>query len=576
MKKKLLCVISVMIVALPQAETYSYLLDRDPTQGVIQKGDKVVVHTPDGYREEVDLGGTLTLTAVPGEGYKFAGWYIANSNSGSEEERFYSSNATETFTITDNTYIFAQFAEMERVTLTVIAGEHGNIYNNNIEGYSPAEKQLQFVVTKDSKVKVSASGETVYFKFLGWYDGEGETAALISDKDVIEFTVTEDATVYARFDYAFFVYARIESEGAGKFVGEGVTEYGFYVDDLPNNASVTVEVKPNAGYKFIGWFPASDSAGYNADELLSTDLKYTFTVSEETGNVNLTAMFRGAVTEIKLDDLNDFGFDTDENGNPKEEYVFNLNSEPWVDFEHIPVLGKVGDKYERLCHGLEYSVESTIGVSENNMLDTSKAGTYTVTYTYLANPELKAVITIRIVEQYRFLAQCIERDWGYITENGQEIDFGNGRIVEKGTKITLTAVEYYGYKFLGWYFYNDEQAETLISENATYTFTVNRELYVFAKFAQKEMYNFIAYSAPYNGGNVTENGKKVEFGNGRMVEKGTKITLTAEANEGFTFVGWYKSDNDQNEELISADATYTFTVNERTYVYAKFVENSGN
>ena len=567
---------ATLTVHVPQAETYTYLLDRDGTQGVIQKDGKVVVKDPDGYREEVDLGGTLTLTAVPNEGYKFAGWYIANSNSGSEEERFYSLNATETFTITDNTYIFAQFAEMERVTFTVIAGEHGNIYNNNIEGYSPAEKQLQFVVTKDSKVKVSASGEAVYFKFLGWYDGEGETAALLSDKDVVEFTVTEDATVYARFDYAFFVYARIESEGAGKFVGEGVTEDGFYVGDLPNNASVTVEVKPNAGYKFIGWFPASDSAGYNADELLSTDLKYTFTVSEETGNVNLTAMFRGAVTEIKLHDLNDFGFDTDENGNPKEEYVFNLNSEPWVDFEHIPVLGKVGDKYERLCHGLEYSVESTIGVSENNMLDTSKAGTYTVTYTYLANPALKAVITIRIAEQFRFLAQCHEYDYGYITENGNKIDFGNGRIVEKGTKITLTAVEYYGYKFLGWYFYNDEQAETLISENATYTFTVNRELYVFAKFAQKEMYNFIAYSAPYNGGNITENGKPVQFGNGRMVEKGTQITLRAEANEGFTFVGWYKSDNDQNEELISADATYRFTVNERTYVYAKFVENSGN
>lgn len=474
---------ATLTVHVPQAETYSYLLDRDGTQGVIQKDGKVVVKDPDGYREEVDLGGTLTLTAVPGEGYKFAGWYITTP--GSEEERFYSSNATETFTITDNTYIFAQFAEMERVTFTVIAGEHGNIYNNNIEGYSPAEKQLQFVVTKDSKVKVSASGETVYFKFLGWYDGEGETAALISDKDVIEFTVTEDATVYARFDYSFFVSARIESEGAGKFVGEGVTEDGFYVDDLPNNASVTVEVKPNVGYKFIGWFPASDSAGYNADELLSTDLKYTFTVSEETGNVYLTAMFRGTVTEIKLDDLSDFGFDAGEIGNPKGEYVFNLNSEHWVDYEHVTVLGKVGDKYERLCHGLEYSVESTIGVSENNMLDTSKAGTYTVTYTYLANPALKAVITIRIVDMVNFLAQYYERDWGYITENGNKIDFGNGRPVERGTKITLTAVANDGYKFLGWYFYNDEQAETLISENTTYTFTVNQNLYVFAKFAKK-------------------------------------------------------------------------------------------
>ena len=561
---------ATLTVHVPQAETYSYLLDRDGTQGVIQKGDEVVVHTPDGYREEVDLGGTLTLTAVPNEGYKFAGWYIANSNSGSEGNRFYSSNVTETFTITDNTYIFAQFAEVERVTLTVIAGEHGNIYNGNIEGYSPAEKQLQFVVTEGSKVKVSASGEAGYFKFLGWYDGEGENAARISDQEVAEFTVNEDATVYARFDYAFFVYARIENDGAGKFVGEGVTENGFYVGDLPNNASVTVEVKPNAGYRFIGWFTASDTAGYNADELLSKDLKYTFKVSEETGNVNLTAMFRGTVTGIKLDDLNDFGFETDENGNPKEEYVFNLNSEHWVDFEHITVLGKVGDKYERLCHGLEYSVESTIGVSENNMLDTSKAGTYTVTYTYLANSALKAVITIRVVEQFHFLAQCYEYNWGYITENGEKVDFGNGRMVEKGTQITLTAVANEWYNFLGWYFYNEQQAETLISENATYTFTVNKDLYVFAKFAEKEMYNFIAYSAPYNGGTITENGQPVEFGNGRMVEKGTQITLTAEANEGFTFVGWYKSVDDQTEELISADATYTFTVNERMYVYAKF------
>ena len=567
---------ATLTVHVPQAETYSYLLDRDGTQGVIKKDGEVVVNSPDGYREEVDLGGTLTLTAVPNEGYKFAGWYITNSNSGSDEKRFYSSNATETFTITDNTYIFAQFAELERVTFTVIAGEHGNIYNDNIEGYSPPEKQLQFVVTKDSKVKVSASGEAVYFKFLGWYDGEGETAARISDKDVIEFTVTQDATVYARFDYAFIVSARIESEGAGKFVGEGVTEYGFYVDDLPNNASVTVEVKPNAGYKFIGWFPASDTAGYNADELLSTDLKYTFNVSEKTGNVHLTAMFRGAVTEIKLDNLSDFGFDTYENGNSQGEYVFNLNSEHWCDFEHVTVLGKVGDKYERLCHGLEYSVESTIGVNENNMLDTSKAGTYTVTYTYLANPALKAVLTIRIVERFNFLAQCYEYNWGHITENGQKVDFGNGRRVEKGDKITLTAVANEGYDFLGWYFYNEQQAETLISKDATYTFTVNRDLYVFAKFAEKEMVNFIAYVDGYNGGHITENGQQVVFGNGRMVEKGTRITLTAVADEGFTFVGWYKSVGDQTEELISADATYTFTVTEGMYVYAKFDKNSGN
>lgn len=90
------------------------------------------------------------------------------------------------------------------------------------------------------------------------------------------------------------------------------------------------------------------------------------------------------------------------------------------------------------------------------------------------------------------------------------------------------------------------------------------------------MYNFIAYVDGYTGGHITENGNTVVFGNGRMVEKGTQITLTAVADEGFTFVGWYKSVGDQTEELISADANYTFTVTEETYVYAKFDKNSGN
>ena len=560
---------ATLTVTVPKAETYSYLENGD-MNGVIEKDGRVVVRDPDGYREETDLGGTLTLTAVPNEGFRFAGWYVVNSFS--EEKRFYSSNATETFTITDNTYIYARFAEKGKVTLKVIAGENGNLYDLTTEGYSPAEKQLQFEVTEGTRIRVSASGETVYFRFVGWYNGAGENAALISAEEVYEFTVTEDATVYARFDYAFSVSARIESHGAGEFVGAGISdEDGFYVDNLTNGASVTVEVKPKAGYHFIGWFPASDSVGYNADSLLSTNLKYTVTVSEETGNIHLTALFRGTVTEIKLDDLGDFGFDTDENGNLKAEYRININSEVWAPFEEIPVLGKVGDRFERLCRGVEYRVESTIGCSENGMLDTGKAGIYTVTYTYLANPAFKAVITIRIVEEYRFLAQCYEYQWGYITENGQQVEFGNGRMVERGTQITLTAVANEGYRFLGWYFYNEQQAETLISEDAAHTFTVEQNLYVFAKFAQKEMYRFIAY--PSDTGYITENGQQVEFGNGRMVEKGTQITLTANAKEQeYRFVGWYFYNEQQAETLISEDATHTFTVDRDLYVFARFAQ----
>ena len=71
-----------------------------------------------------------------------------------------------------------------------------------------------------------------------------------------------------------------------------------------------------------------------------------------------------------------------------------------------------------------------------------------------ANPAFNGVIQIRIVEQANLLGQCYDDIWGYITENGQKFEFGNGRMVEKGARVTLTAVANEGYDFLGWYFYN--------------------------------------------------------------------------------------------------------------------------
>ena len=179
----------------------------------------------------------------------------------------------------------------------------------------------------------------------------------------------------------------------------------------------------------------------------------------------------------------------------------------------------------------------------------------------------------KFVEKEKFIFNAYAMGEGLILENGEAVDFGNGRRVEKGTKITLTAVTSETYNFVGWYIASD-QNETLISQTATYTFTVNENIYVYAKFAEKEMYTFIAY--PTEAGYFTENGQQVDFGNGRRVEKGTQITLTAHVKEaGYRFVGWYHA-SDQNETLISSNATYTFTVNEDMYVYAKFNENSDN
>lgn len=554
---------TTLTVEVPKAETYSYIESEDVEKGVIKMNGEIIVKDPDGYREEVELGGTLTLTAEPKEGYKFAGWYITNSLNG--EKRHYSTNETETFTITDNTYIFAKFIEKDMVTLTVIAGEGGYVFEYNETGTSQNMKRLELAVKEGEKVKVSASGEYVYSKFVGWYDGEGENATLISTESLHEFVVNANATVYARFEKAFYVNARIEN--GGEFVDSPyVSEDGFYRDDLPENSEVTIEVKAKEGYYFVGWFISADY--YSAEGLLSTELKHTFIVNEETNNLNLTALFRAIATEIKLEDSSDYGFYLDNEGKLVTEYLLNLNQEFYAMPDGQPLLGKIGDKYERLILGLEYKVESTINYTENGMFDTSKEGTYTITYTYLNNPELKVVMTFKVVELVRFLAQCMPYNSGYLLEDGQRVDFANGKLVEKGTEITLTAVAGSEYNFVGWFYFDSDQSEKLISTDATYTFTVNEERYVYAKFVEKEMHLFNVYST--EAGYITENGQEVDFGNGRRVEKGTQITLTAHVKvEGYRFVGWYNS-SDQNETLISTDETYTFIVNENMFVFSKF------
>lgn len=554
---------TTLTVEVPKAETYSYIESEDVDKGVIKMNGEIIVKDPDGYRKEVELGGTLTLTAEPKEGYKFAGWYITNSLNG--EKRLYSTNETETFTITDNTYIFAKFIEKDMVTLTVIAGEGGYVFEYNETGTSQNMKRLELAVKEGEKVKVSASGEYVYSKFVGWYDGEGENATLISTESLHEFIVTANATVYARFEKAFYVNARIEN--GGEFVDSPyVSEDGFYRDDLPENSEVTIEVKAKEGYYFVGWFISADY--YSAEGLLSTELKHTFIVNEETNNLNLTALFRAIATEIKLEDSSDYGFYLDNEGKLVTEYLLKLNQEFYAMPDGQPLLGKIGDKYERLILGLEYRVESTINYTKNGMFDTSKEGTYTITYTYLNNPELKVVMNFKVVELVRFLAQCMPHNSGYLLEDGQRVDFANGKLVEKGTKITLTAVANSEYNFVGWFYFDSDQSEKLISTDATYTFTVNEERYVYAKFVEKEMHLFNAY--PTEAGYITENGQEVDFGNGRRVEKGTQITLTAHVKvEGYRFVGWYNS-TDQNETLISTDETYTFIVNENMFVFSKF------
>ena len=132
---------------------------------------------------------------------------------------------------------------------------------------------------------------------------------------------------------------------------------------------------------------------------------------------------------------------------------------------------------------------------------------------------------------------------------------GGGEVAEGGS-ITLTATADEGYTFNGWYDGDTRVCDTAefvvsnVTEDKTYT----------AKFAK----NAVSYTITAEAG--TEGG--TSSGGGEVAEGGS-ITLTATADEGYTFNGWYDGDTkvcDTAEfvvDNVTADKTYT----------AKFTKN---
>ena len=122
-----------------------------------------------------------------------------------------------------------------------------------------------------------------------------------------------------------------------------------------------------------------------------------------------------------------------------------------------------------------------------------------------------------------------------------------------GTTCTLIAMAIEGFTFVNW-----TENGNQVSTETHYSFTVNSDRSLQANFVSNQANTYIitATANPTNGGTVTGAGS---------YEEGSSCTLTAAANEGYTFVNWMK-----NDAVVSSNATYTFTVMEAATYIANF------
>ena len=121
-----------------------------------------------------------------------------------------------------------------------------------------------------------------------------------------------------------------------------------------------------------------------------------------------------------------------------------------------------------------------------------------------------------------------------------------------GSICTLVATPYSGFGFESWM-----ENGSVVSTDASYSFTVTNSRTLVANFTAVPMNYIIGVSAsPSNGGTVTGSG---------IYQEGETCTLTASANPGYAFISWTK-----NGVQMSTSPSYSFIVTENAGYVAEF------
>ena len=228
------------------------------------------------------------------------------------------------------------------------------------------------------------------------------------------------------------------------------------------------------------------------------------------------------------------------------------------------------------------SVTNTVGgsVSITDYLDNSSKVLIGADIEVVANPEsgyefigwfignattpvsTDAVYTFTVNEDVVLVAKFSKWPLVSISSGGNgTVSFENSaelsQYVQPGNEVTVVATPDADCDFLGWFIGN---AETPISTDLTYTFTVDEGIALVAKFSK---WPLVSISSSRNGTVSFENSTELS----QYIQIGEEVTVVSTPNENCDFLGWFIGNA---TTPVSTELTYTFTVNESISLVAKF------
>ncbi len=479
---------------------------------------------------EIDTPFTLTSTGTSGEYYiSYNGYYLTRSTSGwgsgNKTISWSTSQSSNNRWTISNEGISQTASSWSGTTTYYLFYRNGAFYTgtsntNNItfyqEGDCPDTPVTNYTINVTANpqeggnvsgggtfeegetctVSATASGN---YTFVNWTE-DGNVA---STNATYTFIVNSDRNLVANFTenppITYTVSVSANPTEGGNVTGGGTFEEG---------QSCTVTATANSDYTFENWTENGDVVTANAS--------YTFTVN---GDRNLVANF----TE-----------------NPPTIYTVTVSANP---SEGGNVTG--GGTFEE---GQSCTVTATTNNgylfdnwTENGIVVSSNAS---YTFTVNNNHVLVANFSAEPLPIYNVSVSANPNNGGNVTGDGA---------YEEGQSCTVTATAHAGYTFTNW-----TENGNVVSNNASFTFTVTSNRNLIANFTINT-YTVSVSANPSAGGIVTGGG---------TFTYGQTCTITANVSSGYTFINWT-----ENGSYVSSDASYTFTVTGNHSFVAHFTEN---
>ena len=494
------------------------------------------------FRKECVVGTTVKVKAIGDENYEFEGWYTSEAT-----PVLISTDAEYTFTIDGNVQVLARFKEKVK-SLSLDGANAG--FENGQAVYSIGEENqpspadvIVYGVTLSDRSELTKDVD--YTIDLGGLDFEKVGTYTITYTYVKDTTVKATLTVVVEGPNYLL---KVGQQGAGGTVsingGQASSlESNAFSEKFKAKTRITlVAATRTSDYIFLGWYEVDDTVLTHLvlkDTPVSTDATYAFDMPEKAYTVY--AVFEAKVTGLILDGAN-AGFTEG-----KATYTIGEANKPTP--ENVIVSGATVLGSVPFTKDVDYTIDL-------GGLDFERVGTYTITYTYVKDTNIKETLTIEVVAPKFTFSAVTENANGSIYYNNEVQPNGYQAELEANTSVTLKAVAKNDYEFVGWYTATD--VPEFISESAEYTFvTGNADKYVMARFAAKILY---LWSDSSNAGfNDNEKSATVTIGDSVLPDP-QAVLIYAGTAEGDVLLA---KNVDYTIELggldFSQEGTYTIT-----------------